>query len=253
MRASLIFIYLIFFLLAACSNEQLYAPVEDVNHIEPIPKIGIHRVSKGESLYEIAWRYGLDYRFLASANQIYPPYSIQPGQVILLRERKQKMVIKPVIKKPSPTLALLLPASNIPLERKPKKEKGSHNFIYDEPSYLVTHWIRPAKGTIINSFSGLNKGINIAGQVGTTIYAAAPGKVVYAGNGLRGYGNLIILKHNNLYLSAYAHNQRLLVREGEWVKGGQKIAEMGNTGTDKIMLHFEIRRAGKPIDPRQLF
>jgi lipoprotein NlpD len=114
-------------------------------------------------------------------------------------------------------------------------------------------WIWPAKkGKIINYFSPLNKGINISGYEGAPIYAVASGKIVYCGNGLRGYGNLIILKHNSLYLSTYAHNRVVFVKEGQWVRQGQIIAEMGRTGADKIMLHFEIRRAGKPIDPINL-
>jgi lipoprotein NlpD len=94
-----------------------------------------------------------------------------------------------------------------------------------------------------------NKGLDIAGKAGDPILAAADGRVVYAGSGLRGYGNLIILKHNNIFLTAYAHNQTLLVKEDQTVKRGQKIAEMGNTDADQVKLHFEIRRQGKPVDP----
>jgi lipoprotein NlpD len=94
-----------------------------------------------------------------------------------------------------------------------------------------------------------NKGISIAGRVGDPVVAAADGRVVYAGAGLRGYGNLIILKHNNTYLTAYAHNQALLVREDQAVKQGQKIAEMGSSDADRVKLHFEVRRQGKPVDP----
>lgn len=125
--------------------------------------------------------------------------------------------------------------------------------IYRTNSNLpIASWKWPAKGKVIRSFSSLNKGINIAGTQGEPIYAAATGKVVYCGDGLRGYGNLIIIKHNNLYLSAYAHNETVMVKEGDLVNQGQKIAEMGDTGSNKTMLHFEIRRAGKPIDPTSL-
>jgi lipoprotein NlpD len=101
-------------------------------------------------------------------------------------------------------------------------------------------------------YSKKSKGIDIGDRVGTPIYASAPGKVVYAGNGLRGYGNLIIIKHNSQYLSAYAYNRRLLVREGDWVKKGQSIAEMGKAASGQAMLHFEIRRAGIPVNPLNL-
>lgn len=113
-------------------------------------------------------------------------------------------------------------------------------------------WIWPGKGAVIAEFSeSKNKGVDIAGNAGDTVVAAADGKVVYAGAGLRGYGNLIILKHNNTYLSAYAHNQALLVKEDQTVKKGQKIAEMGSSDTDRVKLHFEIRRQGKPVDPQK--
>jgi len=114
-------------------------------------------------------------------------------------------------------------------------------------------WIWPAKGKVINAFSSLNKGINIAGKLGDPIYAVHDGKVVYSGEGLRAYGKLIIIKHNSLYLSAYAHNRHVYVKEGDVVKQGQKIAEMGDTGANKVMLHFEVRCAGKPINPMSLF
>ena len=111
-------------------------------------------------------------------------------------------------------------------------------------------WIWPGKGAVIGEFDeARNKGVDIAGNAGDAVLAAADGKVVYAGAGLRGYGNLIILKHNNTYLTAYAHNQSLMVKEDQAVKKGQKIAEMGNTDSDRVKLHFEVRRQGKPVDP----
>ncbi len=110
-------------------------------------------------------------------------------------------------------------------------------------------WIWPAKGKMLESFSESSKGVNIAGKLGQPVLAAASGKVVYSGAGLRGYGNLIIVKHNDTYLSAYAHNSKLLVKEGQAVTRGQKIAEMGNSDTELVKLHFEIRMHGKPVDP----
>jgi lipoprotein NlpD len=108
----------------------------------------------------------------------------------------------------------------------------------------------PARGNLISGFDeAKNKGLDIGGKVGDPVLAAADGRVVYAGAGLRGYGNLIIIKHNNTYLTAYAHNQTLLVKEDQVIKRGQKIAEMGNSDADQVKLHFEIRRQGKPVDP----
>ncbi|MFZ1851165.1 MAG: peptidoglycan DD-metalloendopeptidase family protein [Nitrosomonas sp.] len=122
-----------------------------------------------------------------------------------------------------------------------KTEKNNHNF--------STDWIWPTNGKLLSTFSKNSKGLKISGQSGQTILASAPGEVVYSGNGLRGYGNLIIIKHNNTYLSAYAHNSKILVKEGDSVIKGQKIAEMGNTDADAVQLHFEIRKNGKPVDP----
>ncbi|WP_257292709.1 peptidoglycan DD-metalloendopeptidase family protein [Endozoicomonas sp. ONNA1] len=116
----------------------------------------------------------------------------------------------------------------------------------------ISSWHWPANGKVVrmyNNGNGLNKGIDIRGKLGEPVSAAATGEVVYAGSELAGYGKLIIMKHNNSYLSAYAHNKELLVREGDSVKAGQKIAEIGSTGTTEPKLHFEIRHNGKPVDP----
>jgi lipoprotein NlpD len=112
-------------------------------------------------------------------------------------------------------------------------------------------WIWPTQGKVLEGFSESSKGVDIAGKPGQAVLASAPGKVVYSGSGLRGYGNLIIIKHNDTYLSAYAHNSKLLMKEGQTVTRGQKIAEMGNTDASQIKLHFEIRKHGKPVDPLQ--
>lgn len=229
-------IFLVCFLLSACVDSDNYAPVTDISNIESIPKTGSYRVAKNETLYAIAWRFGLDYRFLAERNNIKPPYTIHQNQIINLREksvaRKQSRIILPSTR-PSISKSVAV------------RDK--------EPNYSASGWVWPTHGEIINSFSSVNKGVNIAGRLGEPIYAAAAGKVVYSGDGLRGYGNLIIIKHNSLYLSAYAHGNSVLVKDGDWVKKGQKIAELGSTGTNKTMLHFEIRRAGKPINPLSLY
>jgi lipoprotein NlpD len=115
------------------------------------------------------------------------------------------------------------------------------------------NWLWPASGPVVGNFDETRtKGLSIAGKAGDPVLAAADGRVVYAGSGLRGYGNLVIIKHNNTYLTAYAHNQTLLVKEEQSVKRGQKIAEMGATDAERVLLHFEIRKQGKPIDPARL-
>lgn len=237
MRA-LLLVMLAPFVLAACDSGHTYAPVTDVSMIDAIPKTGVHKVTSGETLYQIAWRYGLDYRYVAERNHIKPPYAIYPGQVIYVSGRSIPFASQQT-EKPD-------------IVRQPIQESTQGPIDYS-PNISSKGWVWPAKGKVIASFSDNNKGINIAGHRGEPIYAAQAGKVVYCGNGLRGYGNLIILKHNSLYLSAYAHNQAIFVKEGQTVSKGQKIAEMGSSGSNKVMLHFEIRRAGKPISPLSLY
>lgn len=117
------------------------------------------------------------------------------------------------------------------------------------PSNAKSEWIWPAKGNVTSTYTAANKGVDIAGTMGQSIMAASSGKVMYAGSGIRGYGNLIIIKHDNNLLSAYAHNSKILVKEGQSVKQGEKIAEMGNSDSSSVKLHFEIRQQGKPVDP----
>lgn len=136
--------------------------------------------------------------------------------------------------------------ANTKIETAPQPESARPNMLN---SHSVAEWIWPTTGKLLSSFSKNSKGVKISGQAGQPILASAAGEVVYSGHGLRGYGNLIIIKHNNIFLSAYAHNSRLLVKEGDAVEKGQKIAEMGNTDTDMTQLHFEIRKHGKPVDP----
>lgn len=119
------------------------------------------------------------------------------------------------------------------------------------PAAAANGWIWPTQGKLLQGFSEANKGIDIGGKLGQPVVAVANGNVVYSGTGLRGYGKLIIIKHDKIFLTAYAHNSQILVKEGQAVKKGQKIAEMGNTDADQVKLHFEVRRFGKPVDPTQ--
>jgi lipoprotein NlpD len=124
-----------------------------------------------------------------------------------------------------------------------------------EPVHTDKGWLWPVSGQIVRQFSPqneLSKGIDIAARIGTSIKSSRSGSVVYAGNGLKGYGNLIIVRHDDVYLSAYAHNRKILVKEGHLVKQGQRIAELGSSGTQSPKLHFEIRKHGKPINPLTL-
>ncbi len=229
----------LFMTMSACLEETgNYAPVVEISTIESIPPKGAHRVGFDETLYSIAWRYGLDYRDLANINHIAPPYHINEGQNIYLVQKKPVIPIPPA----QPIVPVTLPTP-------PKKPTLVRENVEKEPTVAVKQWYTPAYGPIIAKFGPLNKGINVGGQVGDPIFATATGKVVYSGRGLRGYGNLIIIKHNSAYLSAYAHNRKIFVKDGDRVTAGQKIAEMGDTGTTRVMLHFEIRKNGQPENP----
>lgn len=225
----------LFSFLSACAlTEKNYAPVTLGNTIEAVPKKGIYEVKKNETLYSIAWRYGLDYRTLAKRNHIKPPYRVQTGEQIYLRG-------KAPLTRPITVSTTIKPKVIKPLEIAPVIEK--------EPVAAVKRWNWPAHGSVVSRFSAMNKGINISGRLNDPIYATAAGKVVYSGNGLRGYGNLIIIKHNSSFLTAYAYNKTVYVKTGDWVSSGQKIAEMGNSESKRAMLHFEIRRNGRPVNP----
>jgi lipoprotein NlpD len=230
-------------LLSACSSSTNQAPVQDRTSPSS-SKLGYHLVAKGETLYSIAWRYGIDYKKLAKANGVGRSFTIYPGQKIYLN----KTVIKP-----QPTkLASKSPSKKTNPQRSKSTTSSQKKAQVSLPSNGSLKWQWPTQGRIIARFSSLkslNKGIDIKGGLGEPVVAAAPGIVVYAGSGIRGYGNLLIIKHDERFLSAYAHNSRLLVKEDEVIKAGQKIAEIGNSGTDQSKLHFEIRRDGKPIDP----
>ena len=251
----LITILFVMFLLSACISNKVYAPVTDATMIDPIPKNGMHRVRSGESLYSIAWRYGLDSRTLAAQNHFRRPYHIHVGQIIYLKGQSP-VSVSPQAEITSPSQKIYAVKKSLPKQTiensshvSLKKVSGEKLADFREPTAPVSSWRWPAKGPVIAGFSDSNKGINIGGHGGDPIFATAAGSVVYSGSGLRGYGNLIIIEHNRSFLTAYAHNSALLVKEGQRVKSGQKIALMGSSGTKRIMLHFEIRKDGKPVNP----
>ena len=197
---------------------------------------GTYVVRKGDSLYSIAFRFGLDYKSLARINGVRPPYTIYVDQLIRLRGSAE------LPKKDS------APVATHSSSRPPSKVSKAP----PAPSAPVASWRWPLKGEVVKRFSlaqPVNKGIDIAGDSGDTVRAAADGVVVYAGGNLRGYGQLVIVKHNDSFLSAYGNNEKMLVKEGEKVKAGKSIARVGKTAANVEMLHFEIRQDGKPVDP----
>jgi lipoprotein NlpD len=245
---------------------------------------GYYTVKPGDNLIRIGLENGQNWRDIARWNQLENPNRIEVGQVLRVIPPSAAPVAAPA--KPGAVVVPVAGASSAPfapgvatapvtgsaVAAQPLPAAGTAPAPAAAPSAAAPAataaaaaaapakpaaaasdditFIWPAAGSVVAGFDEQkNKGLGIAGKAGEPVLAAAEGRVVYAGSGLRGYGNLIILKHNNTYLTAYAHNQTLLVKEDQNVKQGQKIAEMGNSDADRVKLHFEIRRNGKPVDP----
>ena len=256
---------------AGCSTQRLAqpAPVEDRSssrtEVKSLPgaenagKPGYYTVRPGDTLFRIALDSGQPWRDVQTWNNLSNPNVLEVGQV--LRVVPPAGVAPVVVAAPAaPLTASTSAVTSTGVVARPLAPAGTATASVTPAPAPATapepagaddiNFVWPAQGTLVATFDeAKNKGVSIAGRVGDAVVAAADGRVVYAGAGLRGYGNLIILKHNNTYLTAYAHNQALLVREDQAVKQGQKIAEMGSSDTDRVKLHFEVRRQGKPVDP----
>jgi lipoprotein NlpD len=273
--------------LSACSTETRVAPVIDRPaptassfrpRPQPAPAVeeakpdarGTYTVRRGDTLLRIALDHGQNYRDLVAWNNLADPDDIKVGQVLKVAqpERTANGVVTSPVTMPGAEKVPAVPKktepsgakkpyseANLAKEDNPKAEKVVTAGV--TPGTTVTanddeklSWMWPSDGKIIATFDeGKNKGIDIAGKMGQQVMAAGSGKVMYAGSGIRGYGNLVIVKHSNSLLSAYAHNRTILVKEGQNVTKGQPIAEMGDSDADGVKLHFEIRQQGKPVDP----
>jgi lipoprotein NlpD len=230
-------------------------------------KPGYYTVRPGDTLVRIALESGQNWRDVARWNNLDNPNVLEVGQVLRVAPP-----VNTVAAAPAPAPAPVAPAAATalpPASAASSTPRGTATAAAPTPAPtpapapapapqpsagpdddIAWAWPTQGAGTVLAGFDEQkNKGLDLAGRAGDPVFAAADGRVVYAGAGLRGYGNLIILKHNNTYLTAYAHNQSLLVKEDQSVRKGQKIAEMGSTDTDRVKLHFEIRRQGKPVDP----
>ncbi|RQZ85141.1 LysM peptidoglycan-binding domain-containing protein [Burkholderia cepacia] len=257
-------------LLAACATRLDNAPVVDrsgslgttaaAQPAVPLPPAppGYYRVKPGDTLYRIALENGQNYRDIAAWNNLANPNQIEVDQLLRVSPQAGAAVAGTQVAAPIGGAAVATaplssgpatPAAGTSSVAPPPVAAAASSDTATAPSGPVTFaW--PARGPVLNGFDDAkNKGVNIGGTAGEAVKAAADGRVVYSGNGLRGYGNLIIIKHDATYLTAYAHNRALMVKEGDAVTKGQKIAEMGNSDSDRVMLHFEVRRQGKPVDP----
>lgn len=289
---------LVLALLAACGQSRVVrregSRPEPARPAASVPRDGSYEVRRGDTLYGIAFRHGLDYREVAEWNRIPPPYTIYPGQRLRLRGAapprgpvQASAPARSVTGMPPPRSGTtgtvpnrpgataprdtapvvasaptpVTPAGSAPTAASPVSATPAATPAPATPAPAVpaavsaAGWRWPAKGQLVGRFVAgdpKRQGIDIAGNAGQPVLAAADGVVVYSGAGLVGYGELIIVKHSDEWLSAYAHNRRRLVGEGAQVKAGQQIAELGRTGTSRDMLHFEVRRNGKPVDPLQV-
>ena len=251
-------------ILAGCSTQANRAPVEDRGQsasssstvdVKSLPgaenagKPGYYTIKPGDTLIKVGLEHGQSWKDIARWSNLDNPNVIEVGQVVRVVPPGRDVAssssggsgrtVAPVVVGGG-TAATSAPVTSTPAAPSAPVAKGADD----------VNFIWPASGSLIAGFDeARNKGYDISGKAGDPVVAAADGRVVYAGAGLRGYGNLIILKHNNTYLTAYAHNQSLLVKEDQSVKKGQKIAEMGSTDADRVKLHFEVRRQGKPVDP----
>lgn len=233
-------ILILTFLLSGCTSRSSLAPVVESTWERQRSNQSTHIVRAGETLYAVAFRYDRDYRQLAIANHLRPPYSLRVGQILQIRGKSQRYFARP----------RYVTGARYPAAAKRRPVYVSKNKSWGR-SIGSGHWLWPVKGRIAAGFvpEQGKKGIDIAGNKGEKIRAASNGVVAYAGNGLSGYGNLIIIKHDNQFLTAYGNNLRNTVREGQKVKAGQIIAEMGVVDRRFWGVHFEIRKAGKPVNP----
>lgn len=285
----LVLLTLLLGLLAGCNTATRQTPVVERPisstagaTARPAPRVeaprpdarGMYTVRRGDTLLRIALDHGQSYRDLIAWNNLSDPDDIKVGQVLRVNPPNEKVANNGVVTQPVP-MPPQAPRKTTPrADKKPYSEETVAESQRGEKAENVVaanaavpagtrvgatvtatddeklSWMWPSDGRIIATFDeGKNKGIDIAGRPGQQVMAAGAGKVMYAGSGIRGYGNLVIVKHSNSLLSAYAHNRAIVVKEGDNVTKGQVIAEMGDSDADTVKLHFEIRQQGKPVDP----
>lgn len=222
--------------LAGCGSRGTRAPVTDMS-AGGQPASGTYMVRAGDTLYKIAQTQGTDVTTLIRLNNIGDPTQLRIGQVLRLDSATPVPSQPPAVATAQPSVAPITPVTPPPATAVRASDAS------------LVNWGWPATGKVIQGFNDNTKGIDIAGTLGDPVIAAANGEVRYAGNGLRGLGNLVLIEHANGFITAYAHNQRLLVKSGDQVKKGARIALLGQTDSTSPRLHFEIRKGGKPVNP----
>ena len=248
------------------------SPVGTAETVKPLPgaenagKPGYYAVKPGDTMIRIGLETGQNWKDLIKWNNLENPNIIEVGQVLRVVPpgtdpnavatrgvAAPKVDVKPLDAPRAASGVAVASAASVPVATPAAPAPATAAAPAASRDDDDINWLWPANGQLLSGFDeARSKGLSIAGKPGDPVLAAADGRVVYAGSGLRGYGNLVILKHNNTFLTAYAHNQALLVKEDQNVRRGQKIAEMGSTDSDRVQLHFEIRKLGKPIDPAKL-
>ena len=271
---------------AAVGGDPAATAAKPAPGTENAGKSGYYTVKPGDTLIRIGLDSGQSFRDIARWNNMENPNRLEVGQVVRVvpppaaalaakplspaspspsapatpaaptaaaaPDKPAAPLAPPVAQQPGGQPSVALPARTVASgpASGPASSPGAAKAPQATPGDDEINWLWPANGPLVGGFDEIkNKGVDIGGSAGDPVLAAADGRVVYVGAGLRGYGNLIILKHNNTYLTAYAHNQALLIKEDQSVRRGQKIAEMGNSDADRVKLHFEVRRQGKPVDP----
>ncbi len=218
-------------------------PLPNLMNSQHAGKPGYYTVKPGDTVMQIGRTTSQNWRDIVKWNNLESANQIEVGQVLRVMplDSNGAATKPPVVAVPAAPGSAVTPLQPLP----PLPPVASSAAPEDD-----IPWMWPSSGSLISGYDEVkSKGLKIAGKLGDPVYASADGRVVYAGSGLRGYGNLVILKHNETYLTAYAHNQTLLVKEDQTVRKGQRIADMGSSDADKVMLHFEVRRNGKPVDP----
>jgi lipoprotein NlpD len=210
-------------------------PLPNLTNSQNAGKPGYYTVKPGDTVMQVGRVTGQNWRDIVKWNNLDNPNQVETGQVLRVAPPDVGNGTKPAVTATpaTPTTPVPPPTASVPISAD------------DDVA-----WIWPSSGALISGYDEVkSKGLKIAGKAGDPVFASADGRVVYAGSAVRGYGNLVILKHNETYLTAYAHNQTLLVKEDQAVRKGQRIADMGSSDAERVMLHFEVRRNGKPVDP----